>query len=88
MLRPHSSQPIPEILAMTFNPSFRNGLIAALCSVVMAAGTQAAAPQVKTQAPGFYRTMVGDFEVTALFDGVLELTPKELHSRPTRCRPR
>jgi glyoxylase-like metal-dependent hydrolase (beta-lactamase superfamily II) len=29
----------------------------------------ASAPQVKTQAPGFYRVMVGDFEVTALSDG-------------------
>ena len=29
----------------------------------------AAAPQVKTQAPGFYRLMIGDFEVTALLDG-------------------
>jgi len=26
----------------------------------------AAAPQVKTQAAGFHRTMLGDFEVTAL----------------------
>jgi glyoxylase-like metal-dependent hydrolase (beta-lactamase superfamily II) len=29
----------------------------------------ASAPQVKTQAPGFYRVMLGDFEVTALSDG-------------------
>ncbi len=29
----------------------------------------AAAPQVRTQAPGFYRMMLGDFEVTALLDG-------------------
>ncbi|HEY0682978.1 MAG TPA: MBL fold metallo-hydrolase [Steroidobacter sp.] len=31
----------------------------------------AAAPLVKTQAPGFYRMMFGDFEVTALNDGVV-----------------
>lgn len=30
---------------------------------------QAAAPQVRTQGPGFHRVMVGDFEVTALLDG-------------------
>jgi glyoxylase-like metal-dependent hydrolase (beta-lactamase superfamily II) len=30
---------------------------------------QAAAPQVRTQGPGFYRIMLGDFEVTALLDG-------------------
>jgi hypothetical protein len=29
----------------------------------------AAAPQVRTQGPGFYRVMLGDFEVTALLDG-------------------
>ncbi|WP_454874172.1 MBL fold metallo-hydrolase [Paraburkholderia xenovorans] len=29
----------------------------------------AAAPQVRTQGAGFYRIMVGDFEVTALLDG-------------------
>jgi glyoxylase-like metal-dependent hydrolase (beta-lactamase superfamily II) len=33
----------------------------------------AAAPQVKTQAPGYYRLMLGDFEVTVLRDGSLSL---------------
>jgi glyoxylase-like metal-dependent hydrolase (beta-lactamase superfamily II) len=33
----------------------------------------AAAPQVKTQAPGYYRMMLGDFEVTVLNDGTLSL---------------
>ena len=41
-----------------------------------AAPEQPAKPQppamVKTQVPGYYRTMVGQFEVTALFDGVFE----------------
>jgi glyoxylase-like metal-dependent hydrolase (beta-lactamase superfamily II) len=31
--------------------------------------TMAASDLLKTQAPGFFRTMVGDFEVTALYDG-------------------
>lgn len=39
---------------------------------------QAAAPQVKTQAPGFHRVMVGDIEVTALLDGVVDLQPKQI----------
>lgn len=47
-----------------------------------AAPEQAAKPQppamVKTQAPGFYRTMVGKFEVTALFDGTFEFHPELL----------
>lgn len=34
---------------------------------------QAAAPQLKTSPPGYYRVMLGDFEVTALNDGVLQL---------------
>jgi glyoxylase-like metal-dependent hydrolase (beta-lactamase superfamily II) len=33
----------------------------------------AAAPQVKTQAPGYYRMLLGDFEVTVLSDGTLSL---------------
>ena len=34
---------------------------------------QAAAPMVKKSAPGYYRMMLGDFEVTALSDGTVEL---------------
>lgn len=33
----------------------------------------AEAPMVKTQAPGYYRFMLGDFEVTALSDGTVKL---------------
>ena len=33
----------------------------------------AAAPQLKTSAPGYYRMMLGDFEVTALSDGTVDL---------------
>jgi glyoxylase-like metal-dependent hydrolase (beta-lactamase superfamily II) len=36
---------------------------------VFATAAFAAAPQVRTQAPGFYRMMLGDFEITALLDG-------------------
>src|SRR5262245_34694228 len=36
------------------------------------------APQVRTQAPGFYRFMVGDIEVTALNDGVISYKTAEL----------
>lgn len=38
----------------------------------------AEAPQVQTQVPGYYRTQLGDFEVTALFDGAIELETKLL----------
>ena len=41
-----------------------------LCAVpLQPAATRAAAPQVRTQAPGFYRMMLGEIEVTALLDG-------------------
>jgi glyoxylase-like metal-dependent hydrolase (beta-lactamase superfamily II) len=52
---------------------------AAICGAIALPGSAlAAAPMVKTQAPGYYRTMVGDFEITALFDGIIELDTKEL----------
>jgi glyoxylase-like metal-dependent hydrolase (beta-lactamase superfamily II) len=37
------------------------------------AGADGEAPMQRTQAPGFYRMMLGDFEITALFDGVIDL---------------
>ncbi len=33
----------------------------------------AAAPQAATQVPGYYRLMVGGFEITALYDGAIDL---------------
>jgi glyoxylase-like metal-dependent hydrolase (beta-lactamase superfamily II) len=66
----------------------------AICAAatVMAAGllfigaAQAAAPMVKKQAPGYYRMMLGDFEITALADGSLPLKASELltHASPVR----
>ena len=60
--------------------------IAALCALGFAASAHGAAPQVKTQAPGFYRMMLGDFEVTALFDGVLDFKPKDLLTNTTHAQ--
>ncbi|HEU4624645.1 MAG TPA: MBL fold metallo-hydrolase [Steroidobacteraceae bacterium] len=51
--------------------------LAALIALAMPAA-QAAAPAVKTQAPGFYRTLLGDFEVTTILDGMLMLDPVQL----------
>lgn len=45
-----------------------------LCgSVALPTLSHAAAPMVKTQAAGYYRVMLGDFEVTALSDGTVKL---------------
>lgn len=67
---------------MTFR--IRNGLAALVGSLVLATAAHAGAPQVKTQAPGFYRMMLGDIEVTALNDGTLDLQPKQLLTNTTQ----
>lgn len=43
----------------------------------------AAAPQIKTQAPGYYRMMLGDFEITALSDGTFNLPAGKLLGNTT-----
>lgn len=43
----------------------------------------AAAPMVKKQAPGYYRMMLGEFEVTALSDGTLDLPMDKLLTNTT-----
>lgn len=52
-----------------------SGLAVALMSGVAMAQAPA---QVGTQAPGYFRLAVGDYEVTALFDGYNDLSPKLL----------
>jgi glyoxylase-like metal-dependent hydrolase (beta-lactamase superfamily II) len=42
----------------------------------------AAAPAQHTQAPGYYRTTVGDYEVTALYDGRVRIDLALLHGDP------
>jgi glyoxylase-like metal-dependent hydrolase (beta-lactamase superfamily II) len=44
---------------------------------------RAEAPMQKTQAPGFYRFMLGAFEVTALSDGTVKLPVKNLLTNTT-----
>jgi glyoxylase-like metal-dependent hydrolase (beta-lactamase superfamily II) len=59
-------------------------ILAACVMAVLAVGTslmtgaRAAAPQEKSQAPGYYRMMLGDFEVTALSDGTFALKASEV----------
>jgi glyoxylase-like metal-dependent hydrolase (beta-lactamase superfamily II) len=62
---------------MNLSHSFR-GVAAALATSVLAVAffscpAQASAPQQKTQAPGYYRVMLGDIEVTALNDGTAKM---------------
>jgi glyoxylase-like metal-dependent hydrolase (beta-lactamase superfamily II) len=55
--------------------NLRSRAAAAVCTLAFLCGTPAlaAAPQLKTQAPGWYRMMVGDAEVTALNDGTFPM---------------
>ena len=46
----------------------------------------AAAPMVKTSAPGFFRMMLGDFEVTALSDGTVSLPVDKLLTNTTPAK--
>ncbi|SEJ04309.1 Glyoxylase, beta-lactamase superfamily II [Pseudomonas sp. NFACC07-1] len=46
------------------------------------APVQAAAPMQHKQVPGFYRTMIGDYEVTALYDGGGSIDSSLLHGDP------
>ncbi len=60
----------------------RHLLLAALLAV---SGLAAAdAPVQKTQVPGYYRLMVGSFEVTALYDGAIDLDEKLLKGIQSR----
>jgi glyoxylase-like metal-dependent hydrolase (beta-lactamase superfamily II) len=54
------------------------GVALAVSCVAQVHEVEAAAPMVKTQAPGFYRMMLGDFEVTALNDGVVAYRTRRL----------
>ena len=57
-------------------------ILAAAAFFDQATAVTAAAPMQKTQAPGFYRMMVGQIEVTALLDGVIDLDAGLLKNVP------
>lgn len=54
--------------------------LAAIALMGLSSFAQAEAPKVQTQVPGYYRVMLGQFEVTALYDGAIELDTKLLHN--------
>jgi glyoxylase-like metal-dependent hydrolase (beta-lactamase superfamily II) len=68
--------------------ALKNTLLAAVAAAVaFAPAAQAAAPMVKTPAPGFFRLMVGDFEVTPISDGTVDLPVDQLlHQKPEQTR--
>lgn len=50
------------------------------------ATADAGAPQSKTQAPAFYRMMLGDYQVTVLWDGTAERKMDQIMSKPGEVR--
>jgi glyoxylase-like metal-dependent hydrolase (beta-lactamase superfamily II) len=73
---------------MTHNTRFSNAALTAVIALgalgITLAPTlaAAAAPMVKTEAPGFYRMMLGDFEVTVINDGTTSLDVDKLLAEP------
>jgi len=65
---------------MRYRPMARRAawILSVTLSAFALVPAQAAAPMQKTQAPGWYRLMVGDMEVTALSDGVLSFRVHDL----------
>lgn len=57
-------------------------LLPALLAVACTAPALAAGPQLKGQAPGWYRVQLGDFEITALSDGTIDLPVDKLLQQP------
>jgi glyoxylase-like metal-dependent hydrolase (beta-lactamase superfamily II) len=53
-------------------------VLLAAALMALAPPARAEAPKVLSQVPGYYRTQLGQFEITALFDGAIELDTKLL----------
>ena len=75
-------QPLKSAIAVSLlGAGFALAPVTSLVSVA-----SAAAPMAKTQAPGFYRMMLGDFEVTAISDGTVKLPMKDLLTNTTPAK--
>ena len=61
-------------------------MVASAFATIAATSAVAEAPMAKSQAPGFYRMMLGDFEVTALSDGTVKLPMKDLLLKTTPAK--
>ena len=63
---------------MTLNDRLRGAAATMAFTLLFGATAQASAPQQKTQAPGYYRMMLGDIEITTLSDGTFPLEAGKL----------
>ena len=79
---------------MNFQRQFLSAAIASVLgfaaitavSIVAPSAAHAAAPMVKAQAPGYFRMMLGEFEVTALSDGTVVLPVDKLLTNTTPAK--
>jgi glyoxylase-like metal-dependent hydrolase (beta-lactamase superfamily II) len=62
------------------------GLAVISASLLCASALHAAAPQIKGQAPGYYRMLLGNFEIVALSDGTVPLDMSKLLTNTTPVR--
>jgi len=69
---------LPTKLRTAISTLFLAGAAALSAVPLLSQPAQAAAPQVRTQAPGYYRIMLGDIEVTALSDGTVTIPLDQL----------
>ena len=63
---------------MTSTHFLRHAAMACVAAFAFITTAHADAPMVKTSAPGYYRVMLGDFEITALSDGTVQLPMDKL----------
>jgi glyoxylase-like metal-dependent hydrolase (beta-lactamase superfamily II) len=70
-----SARPVPALAA-----AITLGVLGIMLAPRQAA---AAAPMIRTQAPGFYRMILGDFEITVINDGTTSLDVDKLLAEPT-----
>jgi glyoxylase-like metal-dependent hydrolase (beta-lactamase superfamily II) len=68
---------------MTLNDSLRGVAMTLAVTLLFSAAAAASAPQQKTQAPGYERMMLGEFEVTALSDGTFQMDPGKMLTNTT-----
>lgn len=77
---PNRSCPKPRTLAAALWTVLSLTAVAATGVLAPLQSVRAEAPAVKTQVPGYYRHMVGDVEVTALYDGQILLDTAKLRN--------
>ncbi len=68
---------------MTLKERLRGVAAASAITLLFGTAVHASAPQQKTQAPGYYRMMLGDFEVTALSDGTFPMQASDMLAKVT-----